>query len=150
MVRTIHLAIFSNGARPAHYAVFVPSGDAGKVGKLIHVTGTTATGFFREFKRNYDFNATQRKHHIIPLAQVDGRFITDTVGNGQPGVDTTARDRLESAATVVLPPGRSPNPFDPSAPNCQDWLQSYVQKLVEEGLIAGSAISVVQNAPKLL
>ncbi|OQE55501.1 hypothetical protein PENNAL_c0436G10963, partial [Penicillium nalgiovense] len=36
------------------------------------------------------------------------------------------------------------------APNCQDWLQSYVRKLVEEGLIAGSAISVVQNAPKLL
>lgn len=114
MPRTIHLAIFSNGARPAHYAVFVPSGDAGKVGKLIHVTGTTATGFFREFKRNYDFSVTQRKHHIIPLAQVDERFITDTVGNGQPGVDTTARDRLESAATVILPPGRSLNPFDPS------------------------------------
>lgn len=55
MSRTIHLAIFSNGARPAHYAVFIPSGDAGKVGKLIHVTGTTATGFFLEFKRNYDF-----------------------------------------------------------------------------------------------
>ncbi|OGE55428.1 hypothetical protein PENARI_c004G02931 [Penicillium arizonense] len=67
-----------------------------------------------------------------------------------PGVDTTARDRLESAATVVLPPGHSPDPFDPSAPNCQDWLQNYVRKLVEEGLIAGSAISVVQNAPKLL
>lgn len=92
----------------------IPSGDAGKVGKLIHVTGTTATGFFREFKRNYDFNATQRRHHIIPLAQVDGRFITDAVGNGQPGVDTTARDRLESVATVVQPPRRSPNPFDPS------------------------------------
>lgn len=114
MARTIHLAIFSNGARPAHYAVFVPTGDAGKVGKLIHVTGTTATGFFREFKRNYDFSATQRKHHIIPLAQVDERSITDTVGNGQPAVDTTARDRLESVATIVQPPGRSPNPFDPS------------------------------------
>jgi hypothetical protein len=60
MVRTIYLVIFSNGARPAHYAVFVPSGDAGKVGKLIYVIGTTATGFFRELKRNYDFNATQR------------------------------------------------------------------------------------------
>lgn len=114
MGRTIHLAIFSNGAQPAHYAVFVPTGDAGKVGKLIHVTGTTATGFFREFKRNYDFSATQRKHHIIPLAQVDERFITDTVGNGQLTVDTTASDRLESVATIVQPPGRSPNPFDPS------------------------------------
>ncbi|KAJ5161044.1 hypothetical protein N7492_006436 [Penicillium capsulatum] len=82
--------------------------------------------------------------------EVDERFITDTVGNGHPGVDTTARDRLESVATVVQPPGRSPNPFDPSAPNCQDWLRIYVQKLVEEGFIAGSAISVVQNAPRLL
>ncbi|KAJ5081958.1 hypothetical protein N7532_011001 [Penicillium argentinense] len=125
-------------------------------------------GFFREFKRNYDFSATQRKHHIIPLAQVDERFITDTVGNGQPSVDTTARDRLESTAIAIQPPGRSPNPFDPSvcsptltqasslnfcsdrAPNCQDWLRNYVNKLVEDGFIAGSAISVVQNAPNLL
>ncbi|KAL4811873.1 hypothetical protein BDW67DRAFT_171139 [Aspergillus spinulosporus] len=68
MSRTIYLAIFSNGARPAPYAVFIPSGNAGKVGKLIHVTGTTATGFFLEFKRNYEFSLTQRKHQLIPLA----------------------------------------------------------------------------------
>jgi hypothetical protein len=114
MPRTIHLAIFSNGPRPAHFAIFVPTGDAGKVGKLIHVTGTTATGFFLEFKRNYDFSVTQRKHQIIPLAQVNGQYIADTVDNGQPSADTIARDRLESIATVVPPPGRSPNPFDPS------------------------------------
>lgn len=114
MPRTIHLALFSNGARPAHFAVFVPTGDVGKAGKLVHVTGTTATGFFLEFKRNYDFSVTQRKHQIIPLALVNDQCIADTVGNGQPSADTTARDRLESVATVVPPPSRSPNPFDPS------------------------------------
>lgn len=114
MPRTIHLAVFSNGARPAHYAIFIPTRDTGKIGKLIHVTGTTATGFFLEFKRNYDFSVTQRKHQIIPLAQVNEQHIADTVGNGQASADTTARDRLESVATTVQPPGRSPNPFDPS------------------------------------
>ncbi|EDP53261.1 hypothetical protein KXX16_005474 [Aspergillus fumigatus] len=150
MSRTIHLAIFSNGTRPAHYAVFIPTGDAGKMGKLIHVTGTTATGFFLEFKRNYDFNLTQRKHQLIPLAQVNAQYITDTVGTGQQSADTIARDRLESVATTVPPPGRSANPFDPSAPNCQDWMRDYIQRLIAEGLVASSAGSVVQSAPRLL
>lgn len=90
MSRTIYLAIFSNGTRLAHYAVFIPTGDAGKMGKLIHVTGTTATGFFLEFKRNYDFNLTQRKHQLILLAQVNAQYITDTVGTGQQSADTIA------------------------------------------------------------
>ena len=81
---------------------------------MIHVTGNTATGFWLEFKRNYDLERTDRRHQLIPLAQVDERYVTDTVGNGDATVDTTARDRLESAATVVQPPGRSPKPFDPS------------------------------------
>lgn len=38
---------------------------------------------------------------------------TDTVGNGEPVEDTIARDLVESVATTVLPPGRSPNPFGP-------------------------------------
>lgn len=119
MPRTIHLAITSNGRRPAHQAVFVPTGDAGAVGKVIHVTGNAATGFFLEIKRNYDLEATARKYLLIPLAQIDERFVRDTVGNGEPGVDTTARDRLESAAIVAVPPGRSANPFDSSV--CLDF-----------------------------
>ncbi|KAH1992969.1 hypothetical protein KXV97_001847 [Aspergillus fumigatus] len=120
------------------------------MGKLIHVTGTTATGFFLEFKRNYDFNLTQRKHQLILLAQVNAQYITDTVGTGQQSADTIARDRLESVATTVPPPGRSANPFDPSAPNCQDWMRDYIQRLIAEGLVASSAGSVVQSAPRLL
>jgi hypothetical protein len=44
---------------------------------------------------------------------VDDRHVTDTVGDGRGSQDTIARDRLESVATIVPPPGRSPNPFDP-------------------------------------
>lgn len=114
MPRTIYLAVFTNGAKPAHYAIFIPTGDVGKKGKLIHVTGSTASGFFLEFKRNYNFITTQRRHQIIPLAQVNEKHVADTVGNNQASLDTIARDRLESVATTVRPPGRSANPFDPS------------------------------------
>ena len=81
---------------------------------MIHVTGSTATGFYLEFKRNYDFATTARQYQIVPLAQVNDQYIADTVGSGDPTADATARDRLESAALVVQPPGRSPNPFDPA------------------------------------
>jgi hypothetical protein len=112
MTRTVHLVVFGNGPRPAHFAIFIPNGDAGLIGKTIHVTGNPAAGFFLQFKRNYNLKETQRYHEIIPLAQVDDRYIKDTPGDES--LDTTARDRLESVATVVPPPGRSPNPFDPS------------------------------------
>ena len=91
MTRTIYLAVFSNQTKPAHYSVFIPTGDTGVVGKLIHVTGNTAMGFFLEFKRNYDFRATKRKYQIIPLAQVDDQYVADIAGNTSSS-DTTARD----------------------------------------------------------
>ncbi|KAF9884288.1 hypothetical protein FE257_001918 [Aspergillus nanangensis] len=150
MTRTIYLAIFSNGLRPAHYAVFIPSGDAGTEGKIIHVTGTAATGFFLEFKRNYDFTSEQRKYQLLPLAQVNAQYLKDTTGIGQQSSDTTACDRLESSATTVPPPGRSANPFHPSAPNCQNWMRDYIHRLVTEGLIPSTADSVVRGAPRLL
>jgi hypothetical protein len=78
------------------------------------VTGTTATGFHLEFLRNYNFLSTLRRYQAIPLAQVNEKYIANTVGNGKRSQDTIARDRLESAATVVPPPDPSPNPFDPS------------------------------------
>ena len=114
MPRTIYLAVFSNGARPAHWAIFIPTPGMDHAGKLIHVTGSTATGFYLEFKRRYNFAATTRRYQIVPLAEVNDQYITDTVGSGAATGDTTAHDRLESAATVVQPPGRSPNPFDPA------------------------------------
>src|SRR6266568_8866919 len=108
MPRTIYLAVFSNGARPAHWAIFIPTSNTEHKGKLIHVTGSTATGFYLEFKRNYDFATTARQYQIVPLAQVNDQYIVDTVGSGAATADTTAHDRLESAALDVQPPGRSP------------------------------------------
>ncbi|KAL4888295.1 hypothetical protein BDV59DRAFT_196569 [Aspergillus ambiguus] len=130
MARTIYLAVLSNGPRPAHFSLFVPTCDMGVMGKVIHVTGNPATGFFLQFKRNYDLATSEySKYQLIPISR--------------PSEDTIARDRLESIATVVLPPGRSPNPFDPS-------MRAYVHKLVEEGLVVSSASVVVQNAPGVL
>ncbi|KAJ5477843.1 hypothetical protein N7530_003352 [Penicillium desertorum] len=146
MPRTIYLAVLSRGTQPAHYAVYIPTGDTGDVGKLIHVTGNPAQGFFLEFRRNYDFEAPPTK---LPTDSPSASGRSDTVGNKEIG-DTIARDRFESVATTVQPPGRSPNPFDPSAPNCQNWLLDYIEKLVAEGYVPNSAISVVRNAPKVL
>ena len=114
MPRTIYLAVFSNGPRPAHFAIFIPTGDTGQAGKIIHVTGTTATGFFLEFKRNYNFEFEERKYQIFTLARVSDKYVADIIDNGKESKDTIARDRLESVATTALPPTRSPNPFDPS------------------------------------
>ncbi|PKY03734.1 hypothetical protein P168DRAFT_327777 [Aspergillus campestris IBT 28561] len=152
MSRTIYLAVFSNGPKPAHQAVFIPTGDAatGKKGNIIHVTGNPATGFFLEFKRNYDFEFEDRKYQVVTLVQVNAQYIRDTVGNGEPSTDTIARDRLESVATVVSPPGPSPNPFGSLALNCQNWMRDYVERLVVEGLVPSSAGLIMESAPRLL
>ncbi|KAJ5964328.1 uncharacterized protein N7479_004204 [Penicillium vulpinum] len=155
MTRTIHLVISSNGRKPAHFAIFVPIKDQGLTGKLIHVTGNPATGFFLEFQRNHDIKAihedAQEPYQVLPVAQIGGRYIIDTPYEGTTVVrDTTARDRLESAALSIPPPGRSPNPFDPSAPNCQNWARDYINGLVQAGFIASSAIAVIESAPKVI
>ncbi|KAB8259851.1 hypothetical protein BDV32DRAFT_150053 [Aspergillus pseudonomiae] len=93
---------------------------------------------------------TVREYQIVPLAQVDDQYVADTVGDRQLSIDTTARGRIEPIATMVPPPARSPNPFDPSASNCQNWIFDYVQTLVEHGIVGSSALSVVQNAPSIL
>lgn len=113
MTRTIYLAIFSNGIKPAHHAVYIPADDEEPRGKAIHVTGNPATGFFLQFKRNYSLHEELRSYQLTPLAQVNAKPIRDDPVAAE-SFDTTARDRLESLATVVTAPGRSPNPFDPS------------------------------------
>ncbi|KAL4778848.1 hypothetical protein BJX76DRAFT_342305 [Aspergillus varians] len=120
MPRTIYLAEFSNGPRPAHQSIFVPTGGTGKKGKLIHVDGNPAYGFLLEFLRNFDFADFSSTYRIVALGHVDDRYVTDTPGNnGNPSKDAIARDRLESAATLVAPPGRSLNPFDPAVGQVQ-------------------------------
>ncbi|KAF2246570.1 hypothetical protein BU26DRAFT_521024 [Trematosphaeria pertusa] len=94
MARTIYLAVFANGSKPAHWAVWIPTTGQEYIGKLIHVIGNPSTGFFLEFKRNYNFKETYRKYEIIHLAVVQDRHVTDTPGTET--TDTTARDRIGS------------------------------------------------------
>lgn len=70
MTRHIYLVIYSNGSRQAHQALFIPTKNTGSKGKVIHVTGNTATGFFLQFKRNYDFALEDRKYQVLLLAEV--------------------------------------------------------------------------------
>ncbi|KAF2864680.1 hypothetical protein BDV95DRAFT_655704 [Massariosphaeria phaeospora] len=128
MARTIYLAVFANGSKPAHWAIWIPTSGGEFVGKLLHVTGNPATGFFLEFKRNYDLRTTTRGYQIVTLAQARDQDVTDTPG--ALSKDTTARDRFESTATVVRPPGRSANSFNPAALNCQNWILDFVEKLI--------------------
>ncbi|KAB8218746.1 hypothetical protein BDV33DRAFT_205151 [Aspergillus novoparasiticus] len=148
MPRLIYLALFSNGPHPAHWSIFIPTLSTGQQGEIIHVTGTTVMGFFLEFKRNYDFAIEDRKYQIIPLADVEERFVTDAVGDGTLSCHTTARDRLESAATVVKPPGPSREPFGKDSRNCQHWMIEYVQRLADEGFLAVCAVDVLVDAPR--
>lgn len=89
------------------------------MGKVLHVTGNPATGFFLEFKRHYDIKTETRSYQTFVLAEVNDKYVADTPGTEE-SKDTTARDRLESEATVVTPPGRSANPFDPAVRRCSD------------------------------
>ncbi|KAF1960194.1 hypothetical protein CC80DRAFT_501460 [Byssothecium circinans] len=82
------------------------------------------------------------------LAQVDDRYIHDTVGNGAATEDTTAHDRLEMAALDVPPPKKSEDCFSPTAPNCQTWLEEYVEELIRKGYVTDAALEIVRAAPK--
>jgi hypothetical protein len=86
MSRPIYLALF-NGSRPAHWSIFIPTlNSTGQQGNIVHETVTTATGFSLEFKRNYDFATEDWRYQIIPLVEVDERYVTDTVGDGKPSL----------------------------------------------------------------
>ncbi|KAH7380250.1 hypothetical protein DE146DRAFT_793487 [Phaeosphaeria sp. MPI-PUGE-AT-0046c] len=154
MTRTIHLAIFSNGSKPAHWSIWIPTAGQESMGKLIHVTGNPATGFFLEFKRNFDrthdIDFTETEHQIIELGQISDGYVKDLVPMAPQTRDTIARDRLESAATTVAPPGRSVNPFDPAALNCQNWIEDFVEKLINEGALDASVRTTLQGAPRKL
>ncbi|KAL4939979.1 hypothetical protein BDV06DRAFT_224523 [Aspergillus oleicola] len=122
----------------------------GKKGKLIYVDRNPAYGFWLEILRNFDYDDFASPYRIVELELVENQYVKDTPGNGNQSKDTIARDRLESAATMMPPLRRSMNPFNPAAPNCQIWAIEYVRKLVEEGYLEREAITVLENAPKVL
>jgi hypothetical protein len=148
MARSIYLAVFSNAYGPSHWAIWIPTGGQGEKGKLIQVIDAGGRGFDLQFKRNYDFGYTRMSYQIFHLAQVQDRFVADASDRMPPTVDATARDHLESAATVVPPPRRSPNPQDPGSPDCQTWVIDFVEKLIADRFVDPSARAVLQSAPR--
>ncbi|KAL3458818.1 hypothetical protein BJX64DRAFT_291846 [Aspergillus heterothallicus] len=134
-------------------------------GKLIHVDGNPGHGFVHQFVCKFDLDALPGPYQILPLGLVEAHLNDDTdttdrnipTARPVPGQehfpftqDTTPRDALETLATQVPPPERSENPFDPAAPNWQDWLGDYVRRLVDEGHLGREAIAVFENAPRVL
>jgi hypothetical protein len=92
-----------------------------------------------------------RIYQVLPLAQVDNKLVGDARNvDGGESRDTTARDRIESVATVVRPLGRSADSFDPEARNCQDWMGDVVERLISEGFVGCDARVVLRSAPKKL
>ncbi|KAF7589731.1 hypothetical protein BBP40_003930 [Aspergillus hancockii] len=123
MPRRIYLALFSNGPRPAHWAIFIPTPNGtGHQGKVIHVTGTTTE---------------DRKYQIMPPVDVDDRYVADTVGDGKPSCDTYCSGSGEFITEEYV-----------EALNCRHWMTEYVQRLVDEGFLGGSAVAVLAEAPR--
>ncbi|KAF2690335.1 hypothetical protein K458DRAFT_413135 [Lentithecium fluviatile CBS 122367] len=150
MARVIYLAVFTNRTKPANWSIWIPTRGQGSKGKMINVTGNPATGFYLQFKRNYDFDFTKTKHQIIELGQIHDQYVTDLDPALPSTVDTTARDRLESVATTVPPPPKSANPFDTAAPNCQNWIFDFIEKLIADSVIDSSVRTILQNAPRVI
>ncbi|PGH32114.1 hypothetical protein GX50_05075 [[Emmonsia] crescens] len=122
MPRQIYLGIISNGPRPASHR--------------------------------------QPSHRLLPRfpakpqfyrarAGVDERLVSNNVPAAAAATsDSTARDQLESVAIGVPPPGRSVDPLDRDAPNCQTWIRAYVDELVRRGFFPAEAKRVLENAKR--
>jgi len=121
MPRQIYLLAFPvskatkmNGGR-AHWAIFVPTIDSSTKGKVIQVTGNPFMGFTLDFKRNYDIENDSRAHHMLTLALIDDKHISDGAiyGDGGSSTDSNALDILEAEAKELDPLGVSVEPLNP-------------------------------------
>ncbi|KAF1960010.1 hypothetical protein CC80DRAFT_438437 [Byssothecium circinans] len=155
MPRTIYLAVFNSPIFPAHWALWIPRHDNENVGKLLQANGDAATGFEICFERNYDISADSRRHQIVSLGQAQDDFVDDFQGNGALVTGQKAHDRLEEVALSVPPPKPSLLPATAQGPrrrveiqNCQTWARNVVAALVQNGVLSGTALEAVENAPK--
>lgn len=106
MVRDISLLVYHSQLFPAHWGLWVPSAGNPTVGKVIHVTGDSFSGFGHELKRGYSTVNTDRKPDLFLLANVEDRHIVDTPVCG---VDTIAVDDIERIALATPAPVKSLN-----------------------------------------
>ncbi|KAH6887602.1 hypothetical protein B0T10DRAFT_490074 [Thelonectria olida] len=157
MPRTIYLIVYNSRLFPAHWSFWIPSLSDPTIGKRIQATGNALTGFTVAFERNYDIEATNRAHELVALTEVDDIYIDDgdSCKGGPESTDTRPIDRLEEVALSVPAPGPSLVSSTSAAPrrraeikNCQTWLRGVVQKLIEEKMMDGKALDILDRAPK--
>ncbi|KAE8311046.1 hypothetical protein BDV41DRAFT_578899 [Aspergillus transmontanensis] len=113
---------------------------------------TLASGKSSNNTNNYlaSKHSKNERPHDIDSKQDANLIVNGHVGAGDSSASRYIIVNTNSVATIMLPLGRSTNPFDPSTPNCQNWMRDYIQRLITKGLVASSTDSVVQNAPRLL
>lgn len=111
MVREISVLVYHSQLFPAHWGLWIPSAGNPTVGKVIHVTGDSFSGFGHELKRGYSTVNTDRKPDLFFLANVEDRHIVDTpvCGVDTIVVDTIAVDDIERIALAIPAPAKSLN-----------------------------------------
>jgi hypothetical protein len=115
--RPVYLVVYNSPMFPAHWSMWVPDYDAntqetGHMGKRIHVTGDSRTGFVHEFERNCDMNQDERLKKEILLGWTDKINVAErsggtTLSTDTEATDTEATDTLEKWALAVPAPGPS-------------------------------------------
>ncbi|KAG8842277.1 hypothetical protein FRB96_005776 [Tulasnella sp. 330] len=156
-MRPIYIIVYHSPLFPAHWSLWIPSAANPNVGKVIHVNGSAASGFEREFRRNFDIKSITQKHSLILLAQVDEKYITDTPEDGLGTSDEVAVDGIETVALKLAPPEKSLRVSNAAKEvgtgrvqllNCQTWLRELVILLAAESIVSDSAMSVMDSVPK--
>ncbi|QPC78059.1 hypothetical protein HYE68_008811 [Fusarium pseudograminearum] len=116
---------------PGHWSIFMGKSDLSK-GTVFQAVGSGFHGYQPEIKRNYDLKNTFRKYTTFSLGQIDDSHL----------------DHLEQVTRSLPGAGTAPNPLDPfSGENCQDWAKTFIQIVVDQGLLPSTAVDALANAP---
>ena len=105
MTHDIFLLVYpENQHIPAHWAVFVPKQQGASIGKIIHVIGSSFTGFRVQINKNYNIALTRRRVEKILLGAVEERNLLQLDSKAQgvspPGVSNTLAVSKTSYITI--------------------------------------------------
>ncbi|KIJ69670.1 hypothetical protein HYDPIDRAFT_106329 [Hydnomerulius pinastri MD-312] len=167
MPREIYVIWYHDHPFPAHWSLFIPSLAAPRIGKVLHATGSVASGFELQIKRNYEVNVradgkpvdvTRVKEEMVSLGEIADEDAIDTPGDGtyvEVGVEGVCEGcRIEKAATEVPMPTKSLNSgiggkgARVKVKNCQDWIQDLVRRLVNDKVLPVTAMDVLGGVSK--
>ncbi|KEZ41051.1 hypothetical protein SAPIO_CDS7096 [Scedosporium apiospermum] len=156
--RPVYLAKSRRGQQRAHFAIFIPhaaySGldpnDRSKpcIGTVIQVVGAPMLGYAHEFKRNYDREDADGVETFVHLGSVGPDHIVEPQTTAM-SRDTVATGLLERIALQVPAPGVNENFMAPvndtTNRRCQEWTMEYLRRLVSQGHIEESAVTIAQG-----